>query len=214
MGLKEQLLEFQEKFIKSQKPEVIDMLVAANEEIFATDLVSRALPLGAEAPDFSLVNPQKQLKTFSDIRGENGLIISFYRGNWCPYCNIELTALQGYLSEFKKLRVNLAAVSPESPDQSLSTQEINHLSFEVLSDSQHKTITDFGLDFRLPESYHEAMAMLGIDLKAFYGKDPVDLAVPATYVLDKNRHVIQRFVDMDYSLRLDPEDIINFLQKL
>lgn len=133
---------------------------------------------------------------------------------WCPYCNIELRALQAALPEISAHEATLVAVSPETPDQSLSTAEKNSLEFSVLSDLGNRVAREYGLVFTLPESLRPVYADFGIDIPTRNGDDSFDLPVPATYVIDQNGNVRFAFVNADYRQRAEPSDILSSLSKL
>jgi peroxiredoxin len=142
-------------------------------------------------------------------------VISFYRGGWCPYCNIELRKLLRVLPEIKKLGASLVAISPQLPDNSLTTEEKNHLEFPVLSDVGNVVARRFGIVFTLPEELLQAYESFHHGLRKMNGEDgATELPIPATLVLDRNGVIRFAFVDEDYTRRLDPEFVLGKLQKL
>jgi peroxiredoxin len=139
-------------------------------------------------------------------------VIAFYRGGWCPYCNLELRALQQALASIQGTGATLVAISPETPDNSLTTQEKNELEFQVLSDRDNQVAREFGLVFRLPASLLPIYEDFGIDLIAHNGNNHFELPIPATYVVRQDGTVKYAFANVDYTKRAEPSEIVNALQ--
>ena len=134
--------------------------------------------------------------------------VVFYRGGWCPYCNLELRAWQQYLAALKQLGGQLVAVSPQTPDNSLSAAEKNELAFPVLSDSALEAATAFGVAFAMPPELIELYSRVGNDLPVLNGNGRWVLPVPATYVIDRNGRVAFAHVEADYRERAEPRDVL------
>ncbi len=122
--------------------------------------------------------------------------------------------MQLALPRMRELGATLVAVSPETPDNSLSTAEKNSLTFEVLSDVGNRVAHQFGIVFQLPEDLRPIYAGFGINLSAANGDDMFELPIPATYVIDTDRKICMAFVEPDYTKRLDPEEIIATLAQM
>ncbi|NOR55016.1 MAG: redoxin domain-containing protein, partial [Sulfurovum sp.] len=142
------------------------------------------------------------------------LVINFYRGGWCPYCNLELQAFQDVLPQIKELGAQLVAISPNLPDKSLSSIEKHALSFQVLSDVQNKVSRQFGLVYTLDEKLQPLYKQMGIDLPEFNGDESYELPLPATYVVDSKGMIKLAFAPADYTKRLDPNKVIEVLKEL
>jgi peroxiredoxin len=143
------------------------------------------------------------------------VVVSFYRGGWCPYCNIELRGLQRALPRIREFGASLVGISPELPDRAISTQEKNKLEFSVLSDIGNNVARSFGIAFKLPED------LLALYKKFKHGLDDVngeqgakELPIPGTFILDRTGVVRLAFVDEDYTKRLDPDAVIESLATL
>ena len=149
------------------------------------DSISSPLKVGDKMPSFTLPDANGKEISSDKLLIQGSLILSFYRGGWCPYCNFELRALQKLLPEFEKSNATLVAISPENPDRSLSTQEKNELKFPVLSDSNNKVARSMGL-----------------------AKEKDKLPIPASYVVDTNGNIRFAFVNSDYIQRAEPSDIL------
>lgn len=175
-------------------------------------LVQKALKTGDKIPEISLPNATNKITSLQEILNNKKVVLSFYRGGWCPYCNIELQALQQNLQEFEKHGAALVAISPETPDNSLSTSEKNNLSFEVLSDNDNKIASAFNLMFTLPNDLKEVYQGFGIDLEQSNGNSNWQLPISATYIIDQDGTIIYDCIKEDYKERADPEEIINLLK--
>ena len=212
MNLTQELNTFQAQFKSSQPETIKEVMAKTTTDLIESKIVEQSLEVGQKMPSFILPNATGKEVNLQGLLVQGRVVISFYRGGWCPYCNMELRALQAKLPEIKALGATLVAISPETPDQSLSTQEKNELSFEVLSDRQNKLAKQLGLVFTLPESLRPIYANFGIDIPAHNGDATFELPLPATYVLNADGVVTYRFAHADYTKRLDPEAIIEALK--
>lgn len=122
--------------------------------------------------------------------------------------------MQLNLNRIKELGASLVAISPETPDNSLSTTEKNELSFEVLSDLGNRVARRFGIVFQLPLDLRPIYAGFGIDLPKSNADDTFELPLPATYIIERDGKIRKAFIDADYTKRLDPEDIIRALKDI
>ncbi|AFY71710.1 alkyl hydroperoxide reductase/ Thiol specific antioxidant/ Mal allergen [Thalassoporum mexicanum PCC 7367] len=213
MSLTTDLANIKASFRDGRDPEILAKMDRATEELGESGIVDRSLKVGDRIPAFSLPNIAGEEVKISDFLTKGLTIISFYRGGWCPYCNMELRALQQYLPQFQALGAELVAITPETPDNSLTTTEKNELSFAVLSDVGNKIARQFGLVFVLPEYLRSVYEKFGIDLPAYNGDQTFELPVPATYVVDREGKIIHAYANIDYTQRLDPEVILGVLQQ-
>jgi peroxiredoxin len=195
-------------------PQVAEVLQRENARIVAEGLRDKALREGQVAPDFSLPAVNGQLVTLSQLLAQGPVVLTFYRGEWCPYCNLTLRAYQQVLPEIKALGASLVAISPQTPDHSLSMAEKNALEFEVLSDEGSKVIERYGLLFRLSPALQKLMQGFGTELAEYNGEDSWQLPVPGTYVIRPDGMVVLAFVDPDYTRRLEPARILAALRQL
>lgn len=172
-----------------------------------------ALKAGNRAPDFELYNALNKPVKLSALLQKGPVILSWYRGGWCPYCNIQLRYLQSYLPQFEAAGATLVALSPELPDQSLSTAEKNNLGFEVLTDYNNEVARQFRIAFSLNEELIEIYNDFH-KLENYNGVSTNQLPVPATYVIGTDGVIKYAFVDTDYRKRAEPADILKVLQTL
>lgn len=178
-----------------------------------SSLHDEALNVGDVAPDFELNNALNHPVRLAELLKNGPVVLSWYRGGWCPYCNIQLRYLQTYLPHFKAAGATLVALSPELPDKSLSTVEKNNLSFEVLTDYNNEVARLFHIAFTLNEElitiyddFHK--------LENYNGVSTNELPVPATYVIGTDGVIKYAFVDTDYRKRAEPAEILRTLNSL
>jgi len=141
-------------------------------------------------------------------------VISFYRGEWCPFCNLEMRALQEALPKIQKLGATLIAISPEKPDHAMVAIEKNKLTFPVLSDFGNKVARQFGIVFQVGQEVIEfSKNVFKNDLALRNGEDSYELPVPATYVVDQSGLIRFAHVSVDYMTgRAEPEAVVAALE--
>lgn len=207
-SLTAQLAEYQEGFKNRVTPDVVTMMEKATADLRASSIEAQALKVGATLPDLQLPDAKGQSVSLKTLNANGPLVIVFYRGGWCPYCNFELREWQRLLPELQKKGAQLVAISPQTPDHSLSTAEKNELAFTVLSDSELAATKAFGLGFELPPELVVLYTKFGSDLPTINGNGEWALPLPATYLIDRNGLVQFAFVDADYRKRAEPSDIL------
>ncbi|MEM9545320.1 MAG: peroxiredoxin-like family protein [Bacteroidota bacterium] len=167
---------------------------------------------GDEAPDFTLSNATNKTVNLHETLQNNRVVLTFYRGTWCPYCNLMLAQYQSILPEIQKAGAVLIAISPQTPDESLSIKEKNDLQFEVLSDNDNGVARLFTTVFKYGERPLDTMAELGFDFDSFYADDSRELPIPATFIIEKDGTIsFARSEGGDYRNRIEPQEIVNAL---
>ena len=190
----------------------VDEIIARAKEFQQGD---KAIELGKIAPDFVLPNQKGILLSLTNLLTQGPIVVTFYRGSWCPYCNIQLRALQDRLDDIHALGAQLIAISPQVPDNSLTPDEISKMDFIVLSDQDANVASQYGVAWKVPEFLIEHMKTdRNLDLEAINNGNGSILPIPATFVIDRDGTITWRFVDVDYRTRSEPNDIIEALQKL
>lgn len=212
MTLAAELSAFRESFMSKAPPDIRAAMERADLALAASGLTQRALKAGDRAPDFAAPDVYGNPVRLSDLLAHGPVVLSFYRGGWCPYCNLELRALQAALPTFKRLGATLVAVSPQTPDESLSTAEKNALAFPVLSDVRSEVARSFRIAFDLADELRPIYARFGHALPDKNGDASWVLPIPATYVIDRDGTIAFAFVDVDYRNRLEPSDIVSVLE--
>lgn len=194
--------------------ESLAVMDKATSTLAASGITDTSLPVGAAAPDFTLPGVNGEQVSLAKLLTDGPVVLAFYRGGWCPYCNLELRALQAALPDITAAGATLVAISPQLPDNSLSTAEKLELAFPVLSDVGNVVAREYGLVFSLPEDLRSVYDGFGIDLPAANGDQTFELPVPATFVIGRDGSVAWRFVDPDYTHRGDPADVIAAVKAL
>jgi len=202
-SLLDEMKQYQENFRQKVPIEIQKLMDQAIKDLSETNL-AKGLTVGEQAPDFTLLDATGTLITLSDELKKGPVILTFYRGAWCPYCNLELRAYQRILTDIKAAGGQLMAVSPQTPDASLTTKEKNELEFIVLSDPNGTVARNFHVSFRLPHYMIEIYKGLGLDIPGHNGNDTWELPVPATFIIDQLGNIRFASVDPDYRKREEP----------
>ena len=200
--------------IIAEVPEMAAKFDADTEDLIRKGIGSNSLKVNDTAPDFELPDQHYRTVRSVDLREKGPLVVAFYRGNWCPYCNLELNALQQYRPRITELGASLVAISPQLPDVSAATAETHGLSFPVLSDVGNVLARKFGLVFVLSEHLRPLYAEFGIDIPKSNGDDTFELPIAGTFVIDRSGKIIAAFADIDYKKRMEPSQIVEVLTEL
>lgn len=173
-----------------------------------------ALKAGDACPEFVLANAEGNLVASADLLAQGPLVLSFYRGKWCPYCVTELEALRDATAEIKAQGATLVAVTAEDCGGALSAKRTKKISFEILCDLENGLGLAFGLVFRVPPDFRENYKGIDIDFPLLYGNDSWFLPLPATYVIGQDGIIKHAYVNPDFRERLDPNEILGVLKDL
>jgi len=214
MSLQEQISHMQQQMIKQIPSEVLDTLMNAKAQMVSEKPETNALKEGDRIPYFKLYRHDAELVDVADVLQEKNLVISFYRGTWCPYCNIELHSLIDCYPAIKQAGAELIAISPELPDQSMSYIEKKQIPFQVLSDPGNLVAKKFALVIHLSEVLQEVYKGFDFDLVNKNGDLNWNLPIPATYLVTHDGIIHYAYINSDYTQRMEPDDIIRELQLL
>lgn len=214
MLLKHELDQLNTALVKQLPPEVLRTLANATKELSASRLAESSMQKGARAPGFALPDASGKIVKLEELLRRGPVVVSFFRGAWCPYCSLELAALQKALPRIRESGAELVAISPQKPASTAETVEKHHLSFDVLIDQGNRVAQTYGLTFSLPEAMHPIYTQLGVDLPRINGDETFGLPMPATYVIAQDGVIAHAFVDADYSRRLEPNEILAALKNL
>jgi peroxiredoxin len=212
MSLKEQLAEYRAGWFK-RVPAERQAIIERHINELRSGLAKAALKVGDQGPEIVLPNAKGKTVDVRTLLKRGPVIVTFYRGGWCPYCNLELRAFQKVLPEIDAAGAALVAISPEKPDDTLSTAEKNALSFEVLSDVGQKVGRAFGLVYTFSDELKRAYQEFGLDIPATNGAEEWALPISATYIIGRDETIIYAYTDADYRDRADPEEILMFLKE-
>jgi len=183
------------------------------EAVRASGVLETARQVGDTAPDFTLNNATGQPVRLYEVLKNGPVILTWYRGGWCPYCNLTLRRLQAELPSFRAAGATLLALTPELPDSSMSTADKHALAFDVLSDTGNRVARDFGVVFRLTPEVAAAYQQ-GFDLHGYNGDASDELPLAATYVIGTDGVITFAFLHPDYRNRAEPKDILEAVQRL
>ena len=193
---------------------VIETMHRATAELIASGIANKALKAGDEAPFFTLRDAEGNAVSSADLLRKGTLIASFYRGVWCPYCNMELQALESARPEFDKFGASLVAISPQTAANARKSMRQNHLAFPILSDVRGEVAAAFGLRFKLQDYLVDLYRSLRNDLPAFNDDASWTLPIPGRYVIDRDGRIAYAEVNPDYTRRPEPEDMLPALRRL
>jgi len=182
-------------------------------DVVRQNTVQKAKNNGDFAPDFVLTNATGKEVKLSDYLKRGTVVLTWYRGGWCPYCNMTLQYLQEQLPNIQLKGANLLALTPELPDKSMSTAEKHQLQFEVLSDVGNKVAKQYGIVFKLTDAVADSYQK-AFELHAYNGDDSNELPLAATYVIDQNGVIVYTFLDAEYRNRAEAKDILAALDSI
>lgn len=208
MNLKKELTEFAEKMSKQAPPEVLQTMGDEIGKLAQSGIVDNALSVGGKAPDFELENSDGKIVSLTNLLERGNVILSFNRGNWCPFCNLEFKALQDSISEIKDAGANLVVISPQLPIMSRQLKQDNGFTYDILYDKKNEVAKQFGISFALPEPLRPIHDAFGMDIPAHNGDTSFELPLAATYVINKNKEVIYAYVSANWMERAEAEDFI------
>jgi peroxiredoxin len=219
MALQDRLDAFKSDFVSGRLPfkpsqERLAKMQRATDELIATGQAQRARKAGDTAPEFTLLDPDGKQVSSRELLAKGPLVISFYRGVWCPYCNLELQALQQALPEITVRGASLVAISPQTAPNSRKSQRDNKLGFPILSDVKSEVANAFGIRFALPDYLVEVYAGFGNDLSKVNDDPAWVLPMPARYVIGTDGIIAYSEVNPDYTHRPDPSELLPVLDRL
>jgi peroxiredoxin len=183
------------------------MYERAAEALTASGIEDRVLREGDTAPDFELPDALGRPVRLADLRAKGPVIVSFYRGQWCPFCNLELRGLQRALGEVESAGATLVAISANTPDVTMSTVEKLELEFPVLSDYDNLVAKQFNLVYEMIPENIEMYLDQDRDIGTLNGTGKWELPIPATYVIDRDGIIRYAFVDLNHRRRAEPSEI-------
>jgi peroxiredoxin len=187
---------------------------AAHQARLAGMSFPNAAMRGDRAPEFVLENASGRMIRLDELLARGPVVLTFYRGAWCPYCNTQLRSLQQALPELEALGASLVAVSPQLPDGSLELIDKHALTFEVLSDSKSRVASEYGIVFALTPADRALFLEVGNDLAEANSDDSWVLPAPATFVIDGEGAIQHARVDADFTNRTEIDEILGALREI
>jgi peroxiredoxin len=215
MSLQDKLDAFKADFEgKQAPPAVVAAFHQATADLIASKQAEGALKVGDRAPPFSLVNGAGETVDSARLLSTGPLVVTFYRGVWCPYCNLDLQAIEVVADDIRSLGASLVAISQQTPVNSRKAQAQHALSFPILSDPGGQIAAAFGIRFRLPDDLIQIYKGFGVDLPVINGEPSWTLPMPARYVIAPNASIVYSEVNPDYTRRPDPSELLPALLRL
>jgi peroxiredoxin len=211
--VKKELEAFQKDQAAKAPAERLKVYEEGIEQVKKSGILEKALKVGDKAPDFELPDASGKTVKLSALLEHGPVVVTWYRGAWCPYCNIALRGYQKVLPEIKAEGASLVAISPQTPDNSAATVEKDALGFEVLSDKSNKAARSFGVAYKVPSVVIEQLKGR-LDLSKYNGDTTNELPLGATYVIDRQGVIRYAFVDGDYRKRAEPSAVVAALKAL
>jgi peroxiredoxin len=197
------------QYVPAEKPAITERAI---EELRRSGIAERALLGGAQAPEFELADGDGKVFRSAAALARGRLVISFYRGRWCPYCVAELESLRDVLPEIEAAGASLVAISPQTQKQTYFTADQHELHFTVLSDPGNAVARQFGLVYRLPQELERLYRTIFINLPLANGDQSWELPLPASYILDRDGTVLYAFADADHMRRAEPAELVERLR--
>lgn len=213
-NLNEQCAAMRDGFVAGLPEEQQQTIMAAGQRLAESDVASDATVVGDIAADFSLFDTHGRQFQLSEERMHGPIVLSFYRGGWCPFCDLELKALAEREPDIRNLGARLVAVSPELHEQNKAANGDLNLPFPLLLDEGNKVAREYGLVMQVDEAMRPLYLQWGFDLPTFNGDDSWELPLPGTFIIDTIGTVRGAFVNKDYTQRMEPSAIISALEAI
>ncbi|SDM93179.1 peroxiredoxin-like family protein [Sediminibacillus halophilus] len=213
MSLAHALAEVKQEFIAHTPLEIQTEMFRQIREQQESDIVYGRQE-GQKAKDFTLLNALGEKVNLYEELSKGPVVLTFYRGGWCPFCNSQLKTYQKLLPDIEALGGRLIAVSPQSPDNTLSQQEKEELTFQVLSDTHGLVAAFYNILYDVPDYIQDVMKQIGMDLTEYNATNRWILPIPSTFMIDESGIIRSAYVNPDFMQRLDPEIILRELRKL
>ncbi|NJL90182.1 MAG: AhpC/TSA family protein [Coleofasciculaceae cyanobacterium SM2_1_6] len=215
MNLPEELRKIALEQSQNFPPEQLAQINQEIENLRLSGLIQKSLQVNDQSPDFTLVNAAtEELVQLEQVRQTGAVVLSFFRGAWCPYCSLELIAMEEILPTILNLKATLLSISPEISRRSRAAAREKNFSHPILVDNGNQVARQFGIVHQVEKVLREIYHNFGVSLPLFNGDETYELPVPATFIIDRQGVIAYRFVDPDYTKRVDPVEIITVLRQL
>lgn len=214
MSLNKELGLLHKDVIASLPEDVRELLIEENRKLFSAFMEKQALNAGSQVPDVFFRDKDLQPVYLKDLLKKHHVVLSFYRGTWCPYCNLELQALSKINDEIEEKGARLISVSPEIYEVAKESIAQKGITIPIFTDLANHAAEKFGLVFSLPPQYREIYKILNIHLNVLNDDDSWTLPMPATFIISKEGLITSTYVNADYTKRMEPDDILENLDEL
>ncbi len=212
MRLGKQLKQMKEASIERMPQSIIQIFENSIEEIKNNGLKEKALKIGEQIPDLPLTSINGETVLLSELQKTDYLILNFYRGGWCPYCNMELREYERLRKDFIQLNTDILGISAERVEYTSQTFDKNSLSFPILTDVNAQLMKEIGIVFQLDTASKEEYINFGIHLDEIHANNSFELPVPAVYVINKDREIVLVHIEEDYMTRLEPFILLELIK--
>lgn len=207
-NLKQQIEELNENLANQLPAEVLEVFGKSIQDLKAKNIEDSSIGIGDTFPNFNLPNTSEETVQLKELLKNGKVIVAFFRGSWCPYCNLELKALQDNLKQIADRKATLVAISPQTPDYSEELKGNHNLDFELLTDKNNTLAKQLGISFGLQDYVIPVYGSLGIELSEYNENNNNELPVPAVFVIDTNGSITYKFVDTNYMNRINIQELI------
>jgi peroxiredoxin len=210
-NLAQQIEELNENLATQLPTEVLEVFGKSIQDLKTKNIEESSISTDEKFPDFSLPNTNNEIVKLKELLKTGKVIVAFFRGSWCPYCNLELKALQENLKQITDRKATLIAISPQTFDYSEELKNNHHLDFELLADKDNALAKRLGISFELQDYAIPAYGNLGINLSDYNKNDNNELPVPAVFVINTDNTIAYKFVDTNYMNRINIQELIEQL---
>jgi len=214
MSLKHDIQTMQQQMLPSISQDTLSSMQQATQDLIDSNLASKAQQVGQEAPNFNLCNTKGEVFTLKEQLKHGPVVINFYRGRWCPYCQLELLALDKVMPNIHQLGASLVSICANTLEHSTQLMRDNPFNFDILVDEENHVAKQFHLIFKLAEALKPIYQEFGIHLPDYDGNERYELPIPATYIINPQGIITHSFINPDYTQRMEPKAILQALQSL
>lgn len=194
--------------------ETLEAIDNVTEEVINSGIAHQSLKVGDTIPDFALPNHNGELIEIQKLLKRGAVVISFYRGTWCPFCNVELKALEQALPAISMLGGTVVTISPQTFVKSPRSIEEKKSYFEMLIDKRNQVARQFGIVFNIPKKSRSYYRNIGIYLPKYNGDESFELPIPATFIVNRDGKINYAYIEPDHTQRLDPVEIITIIRQM
>lgn len=213
-SLEQELEKVKVKVYGEIKPQDLLKFYDEAEDLVAAEMKDNIIKASDILPEFKLEKKTGEIFSSSELLSTGPLVISFFRGSWCPFCNVEMKALQDILEGLKQRKATLIGITPDTFDKTIEIKQNLGLEYDILHDSNNEYGKKLGIVYELSDYVIEFAKEMGVDISHYQGTDKFELPIPATIIVDSNSKVLSAFIEPDYTKRMDPEDILVQLDRL